>query len=357
MNPDPDDRGGPIVVHPENVGDLAGTCKILGPDGRVIELPKYDPESFPESDQIKVPAESNYLDHSDLVYKVAVDLHRGRVPMLWGPAGVGKTQLARHMAFLMRVPFERIPLGETSEREDVTGHYELKGSTTEWVQSRLARSITRPGVTCIDEWNAAPPAVLHVARPILDDSAQLALDAYDGRILLKHRHQFMLATGNPDWMPQYAGLMPLSEADGDRLSHINVGWPEPDAEAQIVLQHLANRGCDAVPAWHVVCAMKSWSDLRTSVDDGTLAVTAGTRSLMNFVELLEYQPVREAMKKVYERVDPQTYSKIEQVLDHHDWGRHPNLKANELHEVCRDPAAEVVNRVAELFAETESEDE
>ena len=193
----------PVVIHPETIGEVKGVVEVASPDvfgsGVGVTLPLYDPESFPEADRVKIPAESTFIDHDDLTYKVAVDLVRGRVPMMWGPAGVGKTQLARHLAFLMQVPFERIPLGETSEREDVTGHYELKGSTTEWIQSRLARSFGRPGVTCIDEWNAAPPAVLHVARPVLDDSAQLALDAYDGRILLKHQHNFIIATGTPAW--------------------------------------------------------------------------------------------------------------------------------------------------------------
>lgn len=267
--------------------------------------------------------------------------------MMWGPSGVGKTQLARHMAFLMRVPFERIPLGETSEREDVTGHYELKGSTTEWVQSRLARSFGRPGVICIDEWNAAPPAVLHVARPVLDDSAQLALDAYDGRILLKHKHNFIIATGNPDWMPQYAGLLPLSEADADRLSHISVGWPEAKIEAEILLNHVESKGLDRVPAWQVLCGLMAWRDLRTSIDDGNLGITAGTRSLMNFVELLQYHPVREAMSKVYERMDTQSFSKVMHVLDHHNWAKYQNPTASELITKSTEPVAALLSRMPE----------
>ena len=315
----------PVVIHPETIGEVKGVVEVASPDvfgsGVGVTLPLYDPESFPEADRVKIPAESTFIDHDDLTYKVAVDLVRGRVPMMWGPAGVGKTQLARHLAFLMQVPFERIPLGETSEREDVTGHYELKGSTTEWIQSRLARSFGRPGVTCIDEWNAAPPAVLHVARPVLDDSAQLALDAYDGRILLKHQHNFIIATGNPDWMPQYAGLLPLSEADADRLSHINVGWPKPALEAEIMLNHVKSKDLNRVPAWHLICGLRAWTDLRTKIDEGGLSVTAGTRSLINFVELLQYHPVREAYSKVYERMDSQSYSRVVQTLDHHNWSR------------------------------------
>ncbi len=324
----------PVVVYPETIGVVKGSVDIKSPDifgsGMGVKLPLYDPESFPEADRVKIPTESNFIDHDNLIYKVAVDLVRGKVPMMWGPAGVGKTQLARHMAFLMQVPFERVPLGETSEREDVTGHYELKGSNTEWVQSRLARSFGRPGVTCIDEWNAAPPAVLHVARPVLDDSAALALDAYDGRILLKHEHNFMIATGNPDWMPQYAGLLPLSEADADRLSHINVGWPKVDVEAEILLNHVKAKDLDRVPAWHLVCGLLAWSDIRTQIDAGSIGVTAGTRSLVNFVELLQYHTVREAMSKVYERMDAQSYGRVVQSIDHHRWDKYTTPRAVEL---------------------------
>jgi len=342
----------PIVVHPEKVGKQSGVVKVPTPDAfsygpKGVELPKYDPESFPEADRVKIPKESTFIDHHSLVYSVAVDLKRGKVPMMWGPSGVGKTQLARHMAFLMQVPFERIPLGETSEREDVTGHYELKGSTTEWVQSRLARSFGRPGVICIDEWNAAPPAVLHVARPVLDDSEQLALDAYDGRILLKHEHNFVIATGNPDWMPQYAGLLPLSEADADRLSHISVGWPDTVIEAEILLNHVESKNLDRVPAWQVVCGLMAWSDLRSNIDDGSLGITAGTRSLMNFVELLQYHPVREAMSKVYERMDSQSFSKVMHVLDHHNWDKYQNPTATDLIAGADDPIVELLSRIPE----------
>jgi len=349
----------PIVVHPEEVGEQVDTLTLRSnaeaDDGKV-ELPRYDPMSFPESDRVKIPTESTFIDHSDLVYRVGVDFARGRVPMLWGPAGVGKTQLARHLAFLMRVPFERIPLGETSEREDVTGHYELKGATTEWVTSRLARSFTRPGIVCVDEWNAAPPAVLHVARPILDDSAALALDAYDGRILMKHPHCFMVATGNPDWMPQYAGLLPLSEADADRLSHISVGWPELQTEATILLNHLGQHDLDKVPAWQVLCALATWQDLRSSVDEQGLAITAGTRSLINFVECLQYHPVREAMAKVYQRMDTQSYSRVEQVLDSHDWSRNPSPTALEFSLDAADPAHALVARMGSTLLENESDE-
>lgn len=345
----------PIVVHPETIGEVKGVVEVSSPDvfgsGVGVTLPLYDPASFPEADQVKIPKESDFIDHDDLVYKVAVDLIRGRVPMMWGPAGVGKTQLARHMAFLMQVPFERIPLGETSEREDVTGHYELKGSSTAWVQSRLARSFGRPGVTCIDEWNAAPPAVLHVARPVLDDSAQLALDAYDGRILLKHKHNFIIATGNPDWMPQYAGLLPLSESDADRLSHINVGWPDPAIEAEILLNHIKAKDLGRVTAWQLVCSIRAWGDLRQKIDEGALAITAGTRSLANFVELLQYHPVREAYSKVYERMDSQSYARVAQTLDHHNWSKYSTPLAVDLSKEVTTGVTALMDRLADLIVE------
>ena len=85
----------PIVVHPEVIGEVMGVVEVSSPDvfgsGVGVTLPLYDPASFPEADQVKIPKESDFIDHDDLVYKVAVDLIRGRVPMMWGPAGAGKT--------------------------------------------------------------------------------------------------------------------------------------------------------------------------------------------------------------------------------------------------------------------------
>lgn len=314
----------PIVVHPESIGHVDGSVEIRGSGDRPpILLPRYDPESFPEGDRVRIPDSSGYMDTGQLIYEVAADFDRGRVPMLWGPSGVGKTYLARHMAYLMRLPFDRIPLGETSEREDVTGHYELRqtkrGTETFWVQSRLAKAFTRPGVVCIDEWNAAPAAVLHVARPILDDSHQLPLDAWDGRVLLKHDHCFLVATGNPDWMPQYAGLMPLSEADSDRLSHIDVSWSPEKVEADILMEHAARKKLDRVTAWEATLAIRTWVDLRGAIKDRGLPITAGTRSLLNFVECLQYHSPHQSLAKVYQRMDPRDFSEVQSFIDHHDW--------------------------------------
>jgi hypothetical protein len=90
------ERAEPIVVHPEDVGARDGTVTLTaaspwGTGVLAVELPKYDPSSFPESDRVKIPEHSTFIDHDDLVYRVAVDMKRSRVPMLWGPAGVGKT--------------------------------------------------------------------------------------------------------------------------------------------------------------------------------------------------------------------------------------------------------------------------
>ncbi len=317
----------PIVVHPESIGHVDGSVEIRGMEGDPpIFLPRYDPKSFPEGDRVRIPDSSGYKDAGHLIYEVAADFDRGRVPMLWGPSGVGKTYLARHMAYLMRLPFDRIPLGETSEREDVTGHYELRqtrrGTETFWVQSRLARAFTRPGVVCIDEWNAAPAAVLHVARPILDDSHQLPIDAWDGRVLIKHDNCFLIATGNPDWMPQYAGLMPLSEADSDRLSHIDVTWSPDEVEATILMEHATRKNLDRVTAWEATLAIRTWVDLRAAIKDRGLPITAGTRSLLNFVECLQYHSPRGAIAKVYQRMDPRDFSEVQGFVDHHDWSLH-----------------------------------
>ena len=60
----------PVVIHPETIGEVKGVVEVASPDvfgsGVGVTLPLYDPESFPEADRVKIPAESTFIDHDDL---------------------------------------------------------------------------------------------------------------------------------------------------------------------------------------------------------------------------------------------------------------------------------------------------
>ena len=66
---------------------------------------------------------------------------------------------------------------------------------------------------------------------------------------------------------------------------------------------------------------------------------------MNFVELLQYHPVREAMSKVYERMDSQSFARVMHVLDHHDWSKYSNPTAMDLANDSPTPVSDLLSRM------------
>jgi len=139
--------------------------KIVDPDGygEDVYLPIFDGSIFPENERALIPQATDseaphlYADHGGIIYTMAVLwMKLDDTPAAWGQGGVGKTELARHLAWLMQIPFHRIVINSASEIDDIGGKMLFKNNQTVPHYGRLARAWKSIGLCLLDEPNTGP---------------------------------------------------------------------------------------------------------------------------------------------------------------------------------------------------------
>lgn len=314
---DDDDRANGIMAWRE-IHDPAGT-------GNSTYLPIFDPDSFDEIEQAKIPRTGDdehpewYADHSGAVYKIAVMwMELDETPALWGVAGTGKTELLRHMAWLMCAPFERINITADSDLDDLAGKPGargdgLGGTETYFEMGRIPKAWVKRCVLCLDEPNVAEdPAVWHFIRPMTDNSKQLVLDQDEGQRLPRNAYCFPGLAMNPAWDVRNAGANQLADADGNRLMHIFMPLPPEEIERSILKQR-----CQAdeweLPDDVLDLVMKVAHDLRGLIDDAALPISWGIRPQIKVTRAMRwFDPLAAFKIAVTDSLEP---SQAEMILD------------------------------------------
>jgi MoxR-like ATPase len=259
------------------VTDLEGS-------GNSVLLPIYKRDFFAGPDQTKIPNTGDdehpelYLDYHNAVYKIAVLWRElDETPALWGQAGVGKTELFRHMAWLMQMPFERISITGSTEIEDLAGkmHFsQEKGTYFEY--GRLPAAWMKPCVICIDEPNVGPPDVWQFIRPLTDNSKQMVLDQNKGERVSRNNDCYLGMAMNPAWDTKNVGTGTIADADGSRLMHIFMDLPPEDLERQIIRERCKLDGFE-IPDKTLNQIMAIAGEVRALCEQDTLPITWGTR--------------------------------------------------------------------------------
>lgn len=273
--------------------------KIIDPEGYGpdLHLPIFDRGFFDPISASKVPMigddehPEDYLDHGAFVYKVsALWTKLDETPAIWGPAGVGKTELFRHLGFLMGLPFERISITPSSEIDDLAGKpgYSPERGTF-FTYGRVPRAWQRANVLCVDEPNSGPSDVWMFFRPLTDNSKQLVLDQNEGERISRHNYCFLGMAMNPAWDPRNTGVATLADADGRRLMHIFMDIPPADIERAILRKVLERDGWED-PAIRVTVdmVMSCAEDLRTLSNDGVIPVSWGLAHQIKVARAMRY---------------------------------------------------------------------
>ena len=262
---------------------------------RQVQLPIYDGDFFAPEERAKIPATGSdehpelYVDHSGAVYKVAVLWTAlDETPALWGEAGTGKTELYRHLAWLMQLPFERISITGSTELDDLAGkfHYSKeKGTFFEY--GRVPRAWTKPSVICLDEPNVGPPDVWQFLRPLTDNSKQLVLDQNNGERLDRHTDAYLGLAMNPAWDARNVGAQTIGDADGSRLVHIFMELPPAPLEREIIAARVKLDGWEITPKL-LDMVMRIAADIRRLCKEDTIPVTWGVRQQIKVGRLLRW---------------------------------------------------------------------
>lgn len=307
QNERPDPRTYPSD-RPTSAEDTAAGIRawrqVLDPEGtgNYTFLPIFDPSYFSDNERGKIPTTGddehpeNYIDHNGAVYKIAVAwMELDETPMLWGPAGVGKTELLRHMAWLMQLPFERISITGSTELDDLAGKMLFEDGETVFRYGRVPSAWTKPGVICLDEPNVGPPDVWQFIRPLTDNSKQLVLDQNKGEKLVRNEAAFMGMAANPSWDAINVGAQTIGDADGSRLLHIYMELPPNDIEREILRARCELDGWDITDS-QLDVIMGIAADLRALCENGSLPISWGIRNQIKVVRASRWFDLSQAYK-------------------------------------------------------------
>ncbi len=261
----------------------------------IAYLPIYRGDFFDDAERELIPNSGDdehpemYVDHFGGVYLAAVCwTELDETPALTGEAGTGKTELFRHLAWLMQLPFRRVSITGSTELDDLAGkmHYSPdKGTYFQY--GRLPYAWMRPGVICLDEPNTGAPDVWQFLRPLTDNSKQLVLDMNSGETISRHTDCYMGMTMNPSWDPKNVGAMQISDADANRLFHIFLETPPPQLEREIIAARVKLDGWE-IDDKRLAMVMSIAVELRALVKDGTLPISWAIRPQIKVARALRW---------------------------------------------------------------------
>lgn len=237
------------VAHKER--GIISWRKIVDPEGygAPTYLPVYDINSFPEELRGLVPQTGDdehpemYADHNGFLYTIAVMWQElDETPAWWGQGGVGKTEFARYLAWLMQGPFNRLNITSSTDLDDLVGKMRFENGETVYQYGRLPSAWKNPGVLLLDEPNTGPPDVWQVLRPLTDNSRMLVLDQNRGERIPRGRDTYLAMAMNPAWDPRNVGTQNIGDADNSRLMHMFFSLPPAALEVEIIQKRVALDG-------------------------------------------------------------------------------------------------------------------
>lgn len=293
--------------------------------GNEVYLPGYDPEFFGIEERAKIPRSGDdehpelYVDHFGGVYLAAVTwTELDETPALWGEAGVGKTELFRHLAWLMCLPFERISITRSTELDDLAGkmHFNTEDGTY-FKYGRLPRSWTKPSIICLDEPNVGPPDVWQFIRPLTDNSKQLVLDMNEGERLPRHQDCYFGLAMNPAWDPKNVGAEQIGDADASRLFHVFIEMPPPELEREIIKNRVKLDGWE-LSGKQIDMLMAIAEELRGLCAEGTLPITWAIRPQIKVARALRwFEPITAYRRAVGDFLEPEAAAALLDVVRAH----------------------------------------
>lgn len=290
--------------------------------GHSVPMPIFDIAHFTEAEQQAIPQTGdeehpeNYIDAADYVYSVLVEWMRlDYTPIMWGQPGVGKTELARHLAWLMQIPFFRLSFTQDMEVEDVIGKMTFSDGETKFQWGRLPLAWKKPTVILLDEPNAASSALWQRIRPLTDNSKQLVLDEAGGEVVKRNPFCYMIMAANPAWEMKNIGVNEMADADISRTTHVSMELPRREVEWEIL-----KTACEALDDWTpsdkiIKGVLDNSDEIRQLVDDGALPYSWGVRENLKVIRHLAFgTPVFAYRRAVVDSMEPEAGKMITDIV-------------------------------------------
>jgi MoxR-like ATPase len=294
--------------------------RVPDPEGSGNEafLPIYRLDFFSDEERAKIPKSGDdehpelYVDHFGGVYLAAVAwTELDETPAAWGEAGNGKTELFRHLAWLMCLPFERMSITAQTEVDELMGSMRYDPSLgTYFHYGRLPVAWGKPCVLVIDEPNVGPPEVWQALRPLTDNSKQLVLDMNKGERIDRHQDCYLGMAMNPAWDVKNVGANQIADADARRLYHVFVEPPPEVLEAQIIKDRVHLDGWEIDDA-RLGVLMATARDIRASINEGVLPITWGVAQQIKVARAMRwFNPIGSYNRAIGDFLEPEVKEKL-----------------------------------------------
>lgn len=311
--------------------------RVVDPDGygEDVFLPIYDPnakittstgETVPfltDDEKELVPRTGDdehpelYADHNGLLYHMAVLwMKLDETPAWWGQGGTGKTEFARHLAWLMQLPFTRISIHGSTETDDLVGKMMFEENETRFHYGILSSRWTRPGIILLDEPNTGPNEVWQKIRPLTDNSRLLVVTENKNERLKRGPETFFAMAMNPAWDPRNVGTQTLGDADGSRLMHMMFNLPPEPLEREIIQARVRLDGWE-LDKKTLDNLMKVAKELRAASESGTLHTTWGVRHQLKVARALRwFTPIMAYRRAVGDYMEPAQFDFVLTTVKH-----------------------------------------
>ncbi|MFD5451625.1 MULTISPECIES: AAA family ATPase [Streptomyces] len=291
--------------------------------GNVVLLPVYDPEFFEPELRELIPTTGDeghpelYMDYTNAIYRLVVAWRElDETPMVWGPPGTGKTELYRHLAWLMCLPFHRISITASTQVDDLAGKTEFSPEKGTYYQpGRVVKAWQSPGIICVDEPNTGQSDVWQWLRPLTDNVKQLFIDQANGQKIERHSECYLGFAANPAWDARNIGAEPLADADVSRLMHLEIDMPPEAVERRIIQDRCLEDGFE-ISDDELRLVLSVGETIRSLSNDNVFPGTWGTRNSIKWARLLRHlAPDDAVMMAVGNFLDPEQRKQIMDALD------------------------------------------
>ncbi|MEU8802923.1 AAA family ATPase [Spirillospora sp. NPDC048819] len=215
--------------------------------------------------------------HTHTVFPdVLLALGAGCQVLLVGPAGTGKSMMARQAAEAFGQEFHALSLGPTTPMSKIFGYYDAHGR---YHATPFRRAFEHGGLMLLDELDSGHPGLLAE----LNQALSIGSCAFADGMVAAHRDFHLIATANTYGTGgdrRYVGRQALDAATLDRFIVIDVPVDE-ELEERIALAHAPARAEDALRVIEEV------RRLRATAAEKRLPVMFSPRASIDAAKLLQ----------------------------------------------------------------------
>lgn len=265
-----------------NLTKQAFPMDVFGIPNTQVMVEGFAPNNHPNVPIIK----PNYKFRRDTLRDVInhIDCSFGDGLLITGPTGCGKTSLVEQVLARLNYPVHSFTCGGSTEYLDLVGQWSMIKGDMVWLDGCLTSAMRHGHVLILNEIDLVEPSELANLNGVLE-GAPLVISQKEGEVVHPHPNFRLVATSNSNGGGSdglYVGVQRQNLAFMDRFNVIDVDYPEPSVEEEI----LASMTPD-IPKEIRVKMVELANKVRTVFKGGDdsgleLSVTFSTRTLIRW---------------------------------------------------------------------------